>query len=249
MIKNISFSGTYYKLILLKLEFLCNVPLALVSEFPFKKILDKVLENAVTINTCVIYLAATPSLIPNGPMSSSSSSARPRSRSIFHRLLARGAEPSESLSFSLCSLSLITATMDDARLIYAFYALWKADQLSSLAFVVDNLVTIIWTIQCLIVHCILMVMCYQKRFAELYDAWEDLRFTYPDCSNHKRVFDFNFKFRQKQKLLIIAGKLFQWIRQIKLENVFVWTFKFINLRLIHTICITTISFNFIMELK
>ncbi|OQV25564.1 hypothetical protein BV898_00502 [Hypsibius exemplaris] len=140
--------------------------------------------------------------LPNGLPSSIR--VRPR-QTIMSRILGRGSEPSESLSFSLCSLSLITALIDDGRLIYAFWALWSAGQLTSLAFVVDNLVTIIWALQCLMVHCILMVMCYQKRFAELYDAWEGLRLAYPESSKGSRAFDFNQKFRRKQKILIGAG--------------------------------------------
>ncbi|GAV04482.1 hypothetical protein RvY_14752 [Ramazzottius varieornatus] len=121
----------------------------------------------------------------------------------------RGNRPADALSFIFSIVCMLTAATDNFRLLYAFYALWRAGQLSSLAFYVDNLVTVAWTFQCLTIHCSMMYMCYTDKFTQLFRSWEELNSNDEEATAllqtmvaNKRQPEHTRHFLRKQKCLL-----------------------------------------------
>lgn len=130
-----------------------------------------------------------------------------RKRHLYGKLFSQcGGQTFETFSFCLCSITLIISLIDESRLIYAFYAqLTNSPETPRLAVIVDNLETIKWAFQCLIVHFILMVMCYQNRFTVLFEAWENIRTRYPDSAAATRHYGFTGRFRRKQRIMVVVS--------------------------------------------
>ncbi|XP_055347433.1 uncharacterized protein LOC129594687 [Paramacrobiotus metropolitanus] len=130
-----------------------------------------------------------------------------RGRYFLGKLLAHcDARTYEAFFIFLSFLSVIISLIDESRLIYVFHSqLTSGTEVPRLAVIVDNLETIKWAFQCIIVHIILMVMCGQGRFRILFDAWENVRVHYPDSLSTEKAYDFSRRFRRKQRILISSG--------------------------------------------